>query len=241
MSIIVVDAVLPIGGTGVFTITDTTAAAIALQTGALEKLFGTTASLTGGLTGIVSGQAKSIENMDKKLSTLVDKFSSLETAVVNINKGQADILTALANMQFVLIETKTIQTMAFIDQADNNQFQQKATNQALVDAGKPPIKVEPAEFEASTKKTIVAIGTINSQVAATNIIQEYVTGALTKGFAISQQWIAQTAFGKFVTDYYAVGKLKTQLIYADEKAKLKIQDEINAIYQRRTNPTAPPL
>jgi hypothetical protein len=239
MSVIVVDAILPIGGTGTFTITDTTAAAIGFQTTELEKLFGSAAVSAGGLTSIVSGQAKSIKDINDKLSTLIGKFSSLETAVVNINKGQADILTALANMHYVAIETKTIQTMAFIDQAENNQFQQKATNQALVDAGKPPIVVEPAEFEASTKKSVVAIGTLNAQVAGTNIVQDYVTGALTKGIAISQNWIAQTAVGKFVTDYYAIGKLKTQLIFADETAKLKIQDEINTIYARLTNPSAP--
>jgi len=238
MAIVTVTTVLPIGGTGTYTIVDTTAAAIAAQTLALEGLFGPTAAATPGLTQIVSGQAKSIELMNEKLSKIADKFESLETAISSINKGQADMLTALANIHYVSIETKTIQTMAFIDQANNNQFQQKATNQALMEAGKPPIVVEPEEFEASTKKSVVAIGTINAQVAGTNIVQEYVTGALTKGFAISQQWIAQTAFGKFVTDYYAIGKLQTQLLYADEKTARKIKDEINAIYQRRANPLA---
>jgi hypothetical protein len=238
MSVTVVTSVLPIGGTGTYTITDTTGAAILAQTGVLEKLFGTTAAATPGLTQIVSGQAKSIADINEKLSTIADKFESLETAISSINKGQADMLTALANIHYVAIETKTIQTLAFIDQADNNQFQQKATNQALTDAGKPPIKVEPAELEASTKKTILAVGTINSQVAATNIVQEYVVAGITKGFAISQQWIAQTAFGKFVTDYYAVGKLQAQLLYADEKAARKIRDQFNAIYQRRANPLA---
>jgi hypothetical protein len=238
MAIVTVTTVLPIGGTGTYTIVDTTAAAIGAQTLALEGLFGPTAAATPGLTQIVSGQAKSIELMNEKLSKIADKFEDLSTAISSVNKGQADILTAMANMHYVAIETKTIQTLSLIAQVDNNKFQQLATNQALADAGKPPIKVEPADLEGETLKMVKTVGTLNSQVAATNIVQEYVVAGITKGFAISQQWIAQTAFGKFVTDYYAIGKLQTQLLYADEKTARKIRDEINAIYQRRANPLA---
>jgi hypothetical protein len=238
MPVTVIQTVLPIGGTGTYTITDTTAAAIELQTLALGSLFGPTAAATPGLTQIVSGQAESIKLINEKMSTLADKLEQLSTAVGGVNKSQADVLTALANMQFTLIETKTIQTMAFADQSYNNKFQQNATNQALADAGKPAIEVKPEEVAAATKRSIVTVGTINGQVAATNIVQEYVISAVTKGYAISQQWIAQTAFGKFVQDYYAVAKIQTQLLYADEKTARELKDQLNVIRARRTNPTA---
>lgn len=238
MPITAISVVLPIGGTGTYTITDTTAVSIDLLTAELEKLFGTTGATTPGLTQIVSGQAKSIELINEKLSKIADKFEGLSTAISGINKSQADVLTALANMHFVLIETKTVQTMSYVDQARNNKFQQNATNQALIDAGKPPIEVKQEEFLASTKQSLTDVGALNAQVAATNIIQEYVVSGITKGYAISQQWIAQTAFGKFVQDYFAIAKIQTQLLYADEKTARELNDQLNVIRQRRTNPTA---
>ena len=238
MPVTAIPVVLPIGGTGTYTITDTTAVSIDLLTLELEKLFGTTSATTPGLTQIVSGQAKSIELINEKLSKIADKFEGLSTAISGINKSQADVLTALANMHFVLIETKTVQTMSYVDQARNNKFQQNATNQALIDAGKPPIEVKQEEFLASTKQSLTDVGALNAQVAATNIIQEYVVSGITKGYAISQQWIAQTAFGKFVQDYFAIAKIQTQLLYADEKTARELNDQLNVIRQRRTNPTA---
>ena len=211
--------------------------AIAANTAALEQLFGPTAAATPGLTAIVSGQAEHIRDISKGIGDLASKFEDLSTAINGVSKGNKDILTALANIQFTLLETKTIQTLAYADQSRNNQFQQKATNQALVDAGKPPIEVKQEEFVAATKQSLVDVGYLNAQVAATNIIQEYVVAGITKGYAISLEWIAQTSFGTFVQDYFAIAKIQTQLLYADDKTARALREQLAVIRARRTNPT----
>jgi len=213
------------------------AAAFALE---LEKQFGATALIPGagaGLTQIVSGQASSIAAIDKKLSDTLTKIEDLIVALGRSNKATEDQLLAMAVEHYTQLEMKTLAVMAYADQVNNNKFQQLATNAALKDAGKDPIEVKPDDFEKQIQDNVVAVGTVNAQVGATNLVQEYVVAGITKGFLISQQWIAQTGFGKWVADYYAVGKIQAQLLYADDKAARVLRDQLNIIEQRLKNPT----
>jgi hypothetical protein len=247
MPITTVTTVLPIGGTGTYTIVDTTAAAIEAQTIAnglmFEKYFGTTATKASasGLTAQAANTATNTKAMLKKFDNLTDKFEQLQGSVGSVSKGSGDVLTALANIQFTLLETKTIQTLAYADQMRNNKFQQKATNQALVDAGKPPIKVEPEEITASAKQALDDVASINAQVALVNIVQKYAIAGITEGYKISTQWIAQSSFGQWIEKYYKEAKLTVKGLFADEKIKreteTKVIESINTINSPVT-PTA---
>jgi len=239
MSVTVVTSVLPIGGTGTYTITDTTGAAIALQTLELEKLFGpagVTGANAGGLTSQAAATAVNTLALNNKIDTLIGKFNEVTTAIGNINKGQEDILTALANAHLTAVKTQVIQTMSFAAQVDHNKFQQKATNSALRDAGKPEIKVEPEELKADTLKMVQTVSTINAQVSATSLVIDTVTSYVSQGLTIAQGWIAQSEFGKFVKNYFQRAKIQVQLLWADEKTALALKTKQTALINARLSP-----
>ena len=239
MSIITVTIPSP-GGTA--TMADSTALAIAAQTTTngilMEKLLGSGAIelSKGGLVAQAARTAGNTQALADKMDTLIGKFNEVTTAVSKINKGQEDILTALANAHLTAVETKVIQTMSFAAQVDNNKFQQKATNAALKEAGKPEIKVEPDELVAETLKMVQTVGTINTQVSATSLVLDTVTSYLSKGLTLAQSWVAQSAFGKFVTDYYAIAKIQVQLLWADEKTAIVLKKQQLDIENSRLSP-----
>lgn len=214
--------------------------AIGANTAMLEKQFGSTAAVSsvGGLTSIASAQASSLKLILETLQKQNDILRDINLSLGKVAGQSGTGTTGLANIQHTLIEQKTLNAMAFADQQRNNLFQQAATNQALVDAGKPPIVVEPAKITTATKQTLTDVGTINAQIGLTTLIQEYITESITKGLAISQEWIAQTAFAQFILSYYAEAKVKAQLLYADDKTAETLKKQLNDIVQKRNNPTA---
>jgi hypothetical protein len=239
-----VTATVPPGGTVLIDDTADVAAitaltsGIALQTAMIEKQFGTlwpTAS-PGGLSAQAAITASNTGVMLSKFDDLKTQLEALTTAVGSVSNQQERVLTALANIQWNMTKSNTIQAMAYSDQVRNNKFQQKATNQALADAGKDPIVVKEDEFITAAKQSLTDTASVNAQVAATSVVQDFVTESLTKGIEISQQWILQSAFGKWIASYYAEAKIQTQLLYADEKTKRVLETQLASLKAARLSP-----
>lgn len=213
--------------------------AITANTAMMEKQFGSTAPTLspGGLTAIAASQS----NQLKEIATLMQKQNDvLRDINVTLSKvaGQIETsTTGMANLQHNMTKMSTMQAMTFADQAKNNKFQQTATNAALVDAGKEPIVIKQPEFVATVKETLTDVGLVNAQVKLVNVIEEYITDSVSKGITISQQWILQTGFGKFISSYYAEAKLQAQVLYADDKVKEELRKAIKEIQDKRLNPS----
>lgn len=240
MAIVTVTTVLPIGGTGTYTIVDTTAAAIAAQTLALEKLFGplgVTGVNAGGLTSQAARTANNTRDLLDRMDTLTGKFNEITSAIAKLNKGQDQMLEAMAAAHLLATDTKVIQTMTFAATVDNNKFQQKATNAALREAGKPEIKVEPEDLKAETLKMVETVSTINAQVSATSLVLDTISSYASKGLTLAQGWIAQSEVGKFFKDYFAVAKIQVQLLWAEEKLAIELRAKQKDIIDARLSPT----
>jgi len=214
--------------------------AITANTAMLEKQFGSTAPTAspGGLTAISADAADSLFCIFQLISKQNDILRDINMSLGKIAGSVETSTTGMANIQHTLTRSATIQAMQFADQSRNNKFQQTATNAALVEAGKDPIVIPPADMKQVAVQALNDVSIINAQAKLVNIAEEYVTEGITKGLAISQQWIAQTGFGQFITSYYAQAKIEAQLLYADDKTKETLQAALKEIKRKRLNPNA---
>jgi hypothetical protein len=241
-----VTATFSTGGSVVITDTvevtaiSTLSTAISANTAMIEKQFGSAAATVspGGITSIASDSADSLFAIYGAIVKQNDILRDINTTLGKLANQMETSTTGMANVQYGLTKMSTIQAMAFADQTRNNKFQQKATNAALVDAGKEPIVVKPDEFTVAAKQTLTDIGSVNLQVKGANLLEEYLTEGITKGLTISQQWIAESAFGQFITSYYAEAKIQAQLLYADDKTKEALEKSLKEIRRKRLNPNA---
>lgn len=204
----------------------------------LIGLLGTTASKTypGGLTAVAAAQEVQLKEINVAITKQTEAMEKLITAVNKIANSIDTSTTGMANIQHTLTKQVTTQQMVAADTIKNNKFTQATTNAALVDAGKPPTVVKPDDMKASVLSAVQDISLINAQSQGAALIETAVTESVTQGFKISTEWLAQTAFGKWVTDNYAIAKLQTKILFADEKTERELRKQLADIKSATLNP-----
>lgn len=206
----------------------------------LEKLFGTTATVAspGGITAATTASAASIGDLLSKMDSQTKAINELTVAMSKVASSVETITTAAANIQYTMTKQLTTQQLQAADQIKNNKFQQITTNAALERAELPPTEVKPTDMKTSIINGVNEISVINLQTTATNVITETLADSTVKGLKISQEWIAQSAFGKWITSYYGEAKIQAQLLFADGQTKDKLETQLKTIRNARLIPTA---
>lgn len=215
-------------------------AATTTQNVMLEKLFGATATTAspGGITAASTAAAKSVGDLLAKMDAQTKAINELTVAMGKVASSVETITTAAANMHYTQTQMLTTQQLAVSDQIKNNKFNQLTTNAALTRAELPPTEVKPEEMKTTITNGVKDIGVIKLETLASNTISETLSDTAAKGIKISQEWVAQTAFGKWITSYYAEAKVQAQILFADGEAKAKLETDLKTMRDARLMPTA---
>jgi hypothetical protein len=192
------------------------------------------AKIPGTIPAILAGQAGTQSDILKAISAQTEAIDNLSLAVGKVAASVESITTAAANIQYTMAQQLTTQQLAVSNQVKNNKFQQLTTNAALVRAELPPTEVKPDDMKTAVVNGFQDISLIKAQTIVTSYVSDTITNGTTEGLKIGQAWVAQTAFGKFLTSYTTEAKLSAQIIFADEKTKAKLvlaRDQIRTARQ----------
>lgn len=189
------------------------------------------------LPSVAQASASNLGYIHSAIQAQTEQIVNLTVAVGKISNS-LDILTkAAGTMAYTSIQSLNTQQLAYADQVKNNKFNQKTTNAALERANLPPTEVQPEEFKKEVADRVVDLGTIKAQNAAVDVIQSTVTEYTKAGFEMATKWVAESAFGKWVQDYYAEAKVQVQLLYADEKTKAKLEEQLRKMKEAKKMPS----
>lgn len=207
---------------------------LVLLLASLEKQFGPAATkIPGTIPAILAGQLGTSSDILKSINAQTEAIEKLTLAMGKVASSVESITTAAANIQYTANQQLVTTQLAVADQLNNNKFQQLTTNAALERAELPPTEVKPDELKVSVTNAVSNVGVVQAQVAATSYITDSLSKGATEGLRISQEWVAQSAFGKFISSYYAEAKVQGQLLFAEEKAKAKLIEARDAIRAAR--------
>jgi hypothetical protein len=210
------------------------AVAIKEQTLFLQVAFGSQAGITPGtIAWTINSLNKQDVEIIKSLNAIEKQLRSINVAMGTLSSEMEKNRTGLANMQVTMSRSLAVQQLSVANEIKATKFQEKTVNTALAEAGKPPIEVTPTNYTDTVKSAVEDISIVNAQTLAAATVGNIVSNAITEGVKISTQWAAQTAVGKFVTDYVTELKLKTQLLFAEDEAKAEIREALSRLYANR--------
>ena len=207
---------------------------------AMEKYFGTSATTAsaGGLVAAVTAGSATQSQILNAINAQTKAINELSLAVGKVAASVESITNAAANIQVTMTQQLTTQQLQAADQIKNSKFQQQTTNAALKRADLPETVVAPDEMKKSISNAVTDIGVIKAQTAATSYLTDTISETSARALKISTEWIASTAFAKWIKDEYAIRKLQAEALFADKEAKAKIDEQIVTLRNARLMPTA---
>lgn len=191
------------------------------------------AKIPGTIPAVLSAQSGHQLSILKAIGEQTKAINNLSLSVGKVAQGTESVVTAAANIQYTLSQQLTTAQFAAADQIKNNKFQQKTTNASLERAGLPPTEVKAEDMKDAVKQGFEDISVIRAQSTIISYGTATLTEAATEGLKISQAWVAQTAFGKFLTSYTTEAKISAQLIFAEGEAKQKLEEALAAVRDLR--------
>lgn len=211
MSIITVTIPFP-GGTA--TMTDSTAAAIVLQTGAFEKAFGSTGlTVPFSAINIMRVQADCLNNISSLMISMIAQQEKTTAAINGLKTAVAGISTHVAS-------GVSIAEMNFTASTKHAAFQEQTTQDALKRADLPPTVVPPVDVVARIKENIGDLGMIKAQMWSANLVEENLAQAT--GYL-------STVIGDFVKESF-VGQAATA---AQESATLWLKATFPSLFAKK--------
>lgn len=201
-----------------------------------ESTFGSTAAaIPGTIPSILAGQSATQSDILKLIKAQTESLNKMQLAIGGVASSVQTITTAAANIQYTLNQQLTTQQFMAADQIKNNKFQQMATNASLERAELPPIEVKPDDMKSAIVNGFNDISVIKAQSTVIDYASNALTSAATEGFKISQQWVAQTAVGKFLSSYAAEYEIQAKILFAKEDAKAELIQQLATIRTARAN------
>lgn len=202
--------------------------AIALQLNLLQYQFSNAAVLEpGSASASMSATAGNVGVIAEQLGELLELMETISGNLSTIANKVEVSTKGLANISSHMAKAGVISQMQLADQVTANEFNKQTANAAQVAAGLPPTVITATDFLEKAKSTIVDVGQLNAQVAATAVVTEAATAAATSAFTTATTWAAESALGVWIKDTYATTEIAVVGIFSKEKAaKLKRDLEV---------------
>jgi len=180
--------------------------ALTANTLAINTTMGVLGSKTpGNVASSMALQVSMQANMLKALNKIEANQQSMVLALNNVSAKVEANTKAMGALASSAQSLDIMVTTATADQIRNNKFQQKVTNQALVDAGKEPVTVKDEEFKTVATQTLADMKNMTSIQLVYKTVDK-VTEMLTNSLKWSGQWALETETGKFFTDQFLKAK-----------------------------------
>lgn len=181
----------------------------------------------GSAAASLSASSQSLTKLQTDMGGIKEQLIKLNMSVGNIANKIEVSTKGLANISTHMAKQSVLKTMQVNDQMKTSEFQKQVTNQAQESAGIPKTVVTPAAFTEKAKEVISDVSSTNALVAGTTFVQEQISTTATTAFTTSTQWIAESAFGKWIKDTYAEQEIAFVGLFSKEKAE-KLQKELDA-------------
>jgi hypothetical protein len=198
----------PPGGSGTITIVDSTAEAILAQNLILAEILLAQQAAATNLGGCW-----------EKLADIDIKLRNAATRATADAGNMKTILTGMANISNTLQGQATTQKMAYLDQVNNNKFQQATTQASLARGGHPPTVVPPTDIVAEVQKNVQQVTELNVTIATTNLVTNTIQDGIIGAYETSTKWFAQTIVGSWLIEEYAIIQAKVAYIFSSEFIK----------------------
>jgi len=195
-------------GPGTTTIVDDTAAAIIAQNALIS-------AQTAELVLLVAATQAAAINM----GGCWEKLTDIEIRMRKADARMEVMQTGLASISNTMSDTATTAQMAYLDQVKNNEFQQKTTNASLARGGHPPTVVQPADLLEKLQKNIQEVTILKGEVAATNLVSNFISEGISKAWTTSSQWVATSAVGTFLSAQFTILETKVAYVFSKEFIK----------------------
>ena len=213
------------------------AGAIAGVAGTHVQLFGPAASeVPGSLVAIASSQEKQLISLTEAVNKNTAAIQDLIAATGKVAQFVEGLMKPLASMSYASVQSNTTAQLAYADQKKNNAFNQKTTNAAQERAGIEPTKVTQEDMKKEVGEDVQAALMVKGQTGAVDFISSTLTEYTAAGFKLATGWIAESTFGKWIESYYKEAVVQTKLLFADEKSKTKLNEELDKARSIRKNP-----
>jgi hypothetical protein len=197
----IVTATFTGAGTGTWTITEDAAAAILAQNLILADM-------------LLAQQAAAIN-----MGGCWEKLADIEIRMRKADARMEVMQTGLAHISNTMSESTTTQQMAYLDQVKNNEFQQQTTNASLARGGHPPTVVQPADLLTKLQTNIQQTTILKGEVAATNLVSNFITDGIAKAWTTSYEWVATSAVGTFLSAQFTLLETKVAYVFSKEFIK----------------------
>lgn len=148
-----------------------------------------------------------------------EKLADIEQRMRKADARMEVLQTGIAHISNTMSESATTQQMAYLDQVKNNEFQQQTTNASLARGGHPPTVVQPQDLLVKLQKNIEETTILKGEVAATNLVSNFITDGIAKAWTTSYEWVATSAVGTFLSAQFTILETKVAYIFSKEFIK----------------------
>lgn len=205
-----------------------------LQNTLMETTLGSTASqIPGTIPALLSAQVGTQGKILEAIGAQTKAINQIQQAVGNLGLSVDKVTTAAGNMQYIMTQQLVTTEFMASDQIKNNKFQQLTTNAALERANLPKTEVKPDDMKTAVVNGFQDISVIRAQSTVISYASNAVTSAATEGLKITQTWAGQTALGKYLASYKKEAEIAYQIMFADDEAKKKLNEQLDAIRRAR--------
>jgi hypothetical protein len=197
---------------------------VAANTVAINTTMGVLGSkIPGNVSSSMALQVAMQANMVKALNAIEKNQQVMITALHNVSASLEANTKAVASVASASQDIAIMTTTATADQIRNNKIMQKVTNQALIDAGKPPVVVQDDELNAVFTQTLTDMKSMTA-IQFTYKAVDRATEMLTNSAKWTLQWAGETKVAKFFTDAYASAKASVLALFPKETADTVIRE-----------------
>lgn len=229
-------------GPGTTTIVEDTAAAVIALDATIKAqnllYWSPTASQTPGTVPcILGGINSSLADLVVIMGNVNDQLIKLNEGMTNSTTASSKLSTGLASISGNIAQQTTIQKMQLADQLKNNEFQQKTTNQALADVGKPPTVVSPQDLASKAEAAIRDVTNINIQMKAAQLFEQTITDGFTYCWTTVYDWFFGLSAIQAVTSRWAEFKKEYLTAKPLDVAAAKVQQTTAEMFKTSTAQT----
>lgn len=146
---------------------------------------------------VLAAQGKALNNMSSMMASMMQTQSEIAAKLAGVQVGLAQVSSQVA-------AGVTTSQVHLAETIKNNKFQQQTTNAALERSGIEPTVVAPTALGDTITDTVNTVGPIKAAMAATNLVEQSITSAVswtttTVGNMISESFIGSAAASAFTT------------------------------------------
>lgn len=228
---------ITMSGPGTTTLVDDAAAAIALQTAALEKIWGAAGVNVPGTA--ITNLARINTNTAGQVTMLIEILNALESINSNLELLNNNMTRLNANAALGV----TVQQMQFLDQAKSNQFNQLNANAALVRAKEKPIEIPKGDLATNIKTTVADISDLNLMAQVATITSNGLNFVTQTAFQIGDDLIGGALDATGITALWKTAQNKLKALYNQIPFSRKVAVDANSntsMIQSGTPTVTPP-